>query len=756
MVASGAFAISIAEHNVVWFLSALAFGMLAFWTVDSGRVKPIRTEYAAAMTLALLLMFLLPLREPESLEMHFPAAFAHILVAVQVLLFFTAQRPGFLLSFCGIATLAVMLISGVVQGDATVLLRIASLVSLTTWALFIYSIWRTREGYFIGKRRAESLTGNAPYPSVEPEKNILPESAFWQGAMITGGLSLACLVLGLFLFFSAPRVNEKLAGWLEVLRGEQPEKEVKFPGPAIGPSTGPFDTQGWTDGQRDIRGRSAIQSNQQTALIVTFSEAPETFASMDGQIYMRGMAYSHLDAGVWLAAPNLPQILESNAGKPIELADPSTAGLLSDHPLPGAEIEQRVEPSSSCVSHVYFGLSPVIRLTAERAQLDEEGVVHLPESQTLNNIYTIRSRAPVYDYQVPDDARAEHPDYQRYVLATGVRPDAIEAVCALALKITAQCTTPVQKVRAISDYLRTHFGYTMKLDELKRSGDPIQEFLLSDDKNQRRGHCEYFASAFVVLCRFNKIPARLATGFVKHIFEKTVFEKSIAFTNADAHSWGEVFFKGIGWVPFDPTPAASSDNDPHTVAANAPPPSMQQPSESDSGVIQSTWRQLLGFKSADQHRMYSRMGSVIGVGFGSAGSILSGKGSGGWILAVLVWGILGAALAWLLQFVMKHGSSRRARTGASAQRTRAAVSFYNDLLQVLSRRGYVRRGTQTPREFAEFVLKRGGVTFQPVLTVTQVFETVRYGGEELTQEDFNRLQTALDSLRELTFVEKKS
>ena len=39
-----------------------------------------------------------------------------------------------------------------------------------------------------------------------------------------------------------------------------------------------------------------------------------------------------------------------------------------------------------------------------------------------------------------------------------------------------------------------------------------------------------------------------------------------------------------------------------------------------------------------------------------------------------------------------------------------------------------------------------------MLTVTQIFETVRYGGEEISQEDFNSLQKSLDNLRELTFI----
>ncbi len=98
-------------------------------------------------------------------------------------------------------------------------------------------------------------------------------------------------------------------------------------------------------------------------------------------------------------------------------------------------------------------------------------------------------------------------------------------------------------------------------------------------------------------------------------------------------------------------------------------------------------------------------------------------------------------------------SSRRSGIPANLKgRNRAAVTFYNDLLHALSRCGYVRRPEQTPREFAMHVLRIGGERFRCVLDVTDVFERVRYGGGDVSQDQFNQLQTALDHLREQAFV----
>jgi hypothetical protein len=106
----------------------------------------------------------------------------------------------------------------------------------------------------------------------------------------------------------------------------------------------------------------------------------------------------------------------------------------------------------------------------------------------------------------------------------------------------------------------------------------------------------------------------------------------------------------------------------------------------------------------------------------------------------------------MMQAFLRRGRAPAPRRTAAAARARAAMAFYNDLLQTLSRRGFVRKPGQTPREFAAHVLRHGGQAFKSVLVVTEVFENVRYGGREITQEEFNRLQEALDNLRELTFV----
>src|SRR4029077_8912205 len=74
-------------------------------------------------------------------------------------------------------------------------------------------------------------------------------------------------------------------------------------------------------------------------------------------------------------------------------------------------------------------------------------------------------------------------------------------------EIARNAPTPYDKARAIEHYLKTEFRYT--LDLKPADADPLAEFLFQT----REGHCEYFATAMVMMLRTLEIPARIVNGF---------------------------------------------------------------------------------------------------------------------------------------------------------------------------------------------------------------------------------------------------
>jgi transglutaminase-like putative cysteine protease len=118
----------------------------------------------------------------------------------------------------------------------------------------------------------------------------------------------------------------------------------------------------------------------------------------------------------------------------------------------------------------------------------------------------------------------------------------------LARRLTAGQPTTYDKVKAVQAYLQRGFQYSEK-PPLRRY--PLVSFLFDD----KIGYCQQFSGAMALMLRMNGIPTRVATGFTPGNYDHV--NKEYRVRDLDAHSWVEVWFTGIGWVPFDPTPSLS-------------------------------------------------------------------------------------------------------------------------------------------------------------------------------------------------------
>jgi hypothetical protein len=75
---------------------------------------------------------------------------------------------------------------------------------------------------------------------------------------------------------------------------------------------------------------------------------------------------------------------------------------------------------------------------------------------------------------------------------------------------------------------------------------------LGNGPGSRVGYCEQFASAFAIMARSLQIPTRVAVGFLK---PTKAGKDTYVYSAHDMHAWPEVYFKGSGWVRFEPTPS---------------------------------------------------------------------------------------------------------------------------------------------------------------------------------------------------------
>jgi hypothetical protein len=95
------------------------------------------------------------------------------------------------------------------------------------------------------------------------------------------------------------------------------------------------------------------------------------------------------------------------------------------------------------------------------------------------------------------------------------------------------------------------FVYTLQPPLLGE--DPMDQFMFQT----RRGFCEHYAYAFVVMMREAGVPARIVAGYMGG--EVNPVNKTVIVHQFDAHAWAEVWLEGRGWVRVDPTAAVAPD-----------------------------------------------------------------------------------------------------------------------------------------------------------------------------------------------------
>ena len=116
----------------------------------------------------------------------------------------------------------------------------------------------------------------------------------------------------------------------------------------------------------------------------------------------------------------------------------------------------------------------------------------------------------------------------------------------LSQRLTAGTPTAYDAVARVRSYLRSTYTYS---ERPPSHAYPLESFLFGD----RIGYCQQFSGAMALLLRMAGIPARVVGGFAPGARNAAGDEFDVR--DLDAHSWVEVFFTGIGWVTFDPTPA---------------------------------------------------------------------------------------------------------------------------------------------------------------------------------------------------------
>ncbi|WP_088289343.1 DUF3488 and transglutaminase-like domain-containing protein [Kineosporia sp. A_224] len=238
-----------------------------------------------------------------------------------------------------------------------------------------------------------------------------------------------------------------------------------------------------------------------------------------------------------------------------------------------------------------------------------------------------------------------------------------------------------EQATALQKYFRDGgFRYDTNAPVGTGSNDGSQDVLVQFLR-VKRGYCVHFASAMAVMARALNIPARVAVGFLPG---SKGADGTYTVSLRDAHAWPELYFDGVGWVRFEPTPAGRVAQVPgYTTGVQEPEESPTQtqtqtsePSSSASSAQQRTGAPDENLGPVEQTPLLERVLAAIP-----------------WrvVLAVLLLGLLGL-VPLLAATVVRRRRWRRAVT-ASAR----AEAAWEELRERLADLGVRWASSWTPR-----------------------------------------------------------
>lgn len=763
LAALSALLLGMGERSALLPLGMLVAAFASVWLTDAtGFFRLNRRVTSVAALLAVLLSTWEVLQLRSSFQV---MAIANLLVYLQVILLFQEKEYRTYWQLIALSLLQVVIAAAFNQGFFFGLLLVVYLgAGLSAMALLTLHHQRRRYAVVAGPNTASAaaplptrwpLAGQQPAFTSPPTRASARETV---GRELWGRLAwvtLGTLGLAMVAFFAVPRLGR--SAW----HGS---------GGALRSSVGFSDKV--TLGELG----KIIENRQEVLRIHFLDEATRQPYKVHGEVYLRGAVLAHYRRGRWYAAP------QDAAGlyRPVERGPLLPSEQLTRQVI---TIEPMDRPELFCVwPFVGAGPEPDPRILfdvqRQRLLRSEEYTAQ----QFTFELATPALASGVQSRLTPSEGAVDPRLLLSLPPAEG--RDALPGLVALARTWLGQAPLApddrVNRARLLERMLRDsgRYQYSLEGQPRDRSIDPIEDFITKHP----RGHCEYFATALVLMLRSQGIPARLVVGFKTD--EWNDLGGFFQARQLHAHTWVEVYLgprhlpqeliRGArhwewadgGWLRLDPTPPASDRSaaplaglsanlgrylawadylwDKYVVEMDSPRqretiyrPVIEAVEKAARRLTDPTW----------WRRVAGRAWEALWAGIVESGIrwVLVGACAVMAALAVCVWCVLGRAPRSL--FVRREAPAQPPARDLSAN-----VEFFRRLETLLARHGLTRPTCQTHRQFArqagEVLARSTGQAALGALPpmIAEAFYRVRFGRLALDPAAAAAIEAALEEL----------
>ncbi|MEU5978568.1 DUF3488 and transglutaminase-like domain-containing protein [Streptomyces sp. NPDC047315] len=327
-----------------------------------------------------------------------------------------------------------------------------------------------------------------------------------------------------------------------------------------------------------------------------------------------------------------------------------------------------------------------------------------------------------------------------YTKVPSTLPDVVKET---ARNITVGSRNDYESAVRLQDWFAVNGGFTYDTDVRSGTGvSAISRFL--EDK---RGFCVHFSFSMAAMARTLGIPARVAVGFTPGT-ERADETMSVSIRNA--HAWPELYFEGVGWTRFEPTPSIGSVPDyalPESPSSGPSDPAEQQPSVSQEPSATASAPDTC---PADQRRRGECESSAPVQAITPTGS----DGSS-WRLPLIALAALAVVvlpllpLLWRMRVTARRLGSRGRTPDDARDRT---LQAWQEVLDTAWDHGIVPDGALTARKSAERIVRLGrldGEAADAVHRIAGAVEQVLYAPQPQSAgglvDDVGRVRAGLSA-----------
>ncbi|MEV0264502.1 DUF3488 and transglutaminase-like domain-containing protein [Streptomyces sp. NPDC050617] len=269
-----------------------------------------------------------------------------------------------------------------------------------------------------------------------------------------------------------------------------------------------------------------------------------------------------------------------------------------------------------------------------------------------------------------------------------------------ARKVTAGAATAYERAVKLQEWFSTTGGFRYNTEVRSGSGSSaIAKFL-----HDKEGFCVHFSFSMAAMARTLGIPARVAVGFTPGTPQ---VDGTMSVGSKDAHAWPELYFEGVGWTRFEPTPSRGSQPE-YTIA--------QTPSGTDPGSPSAApSRSAAPSAGASASQGCDPRAKRLGECGAAAQQASGGSGDGGGPTGAIVAGSVGVLVLLALALPMLWRTRVRARRlGESGGRTPQdgadrTLAAWRELIDSGWDYGVPPDDSQTPRKAAARIVRLGGL-----------------------------------------------